>query len=287
MQSNSNINSSKESCYKRLPELFSPFKAAYYFEFNNGKIISPCEYSSIESIYAFILFILPFVFLFYVSLTYTDTNTIPTSTVKLFWAVWFFIIIVLKNVLIKVYRVINYEDRYIVTDVLLLGIRCAQVNKIPFDSIIQVSNNVSLDLRQRVFGFTTDIGEYLFKVSLLLKDGKIYNLYSLGSSQADYQYSLKIARAISQGLDIPLTVCNDGYQLKSVITYSGYAFALKKFNEKKEPRDIFRAIKVFFIIFISVAVLMFVMYVYSMATSKTGIQLYKIRRDIKYIFGIK
>ncbi len=283
MSENNDINYSKEACYKRLPILLAPFNFLYGLEFRDDRIILPCEYKANIVIFSIILaLILPFF------LTNIVDFNLKLSRLNhmAFMVALPLIVVILRIYLIKTYRVIYFKDKYIVTDVFVFGIHCAQINKINFNSIIKVANDMSWT------GYIIDQNRYddrrdfIYKVSLLLNDGKIFNLYTLGNSKDDYSRSIDIARAISKGLAVPLAICQDGYRLKSVLTYSGYTFSLKKII-KKEKSSIY---KTFLILLISLSFVIYhfgFIYFYQMAKTKTGIEFWKIKRDIKTIFNIK
>ena len=283
MSGDNDIYFNNEACYKRLPVLLAPFNSSYDFEFRDDKIIFPCEYKANIIIYFVIIALIsPLILLIILDYTQKFGSFILEVLVFIFTLFVF----ILRKVFIKPYRVIYYKDKYIATDIFIFGIRCAQINKINFNSINKVANDISWTGYIKDPDKDDDRGDLIYKVSLLLNDGKIFNLYSLGIRKKDYQESINIAKAVSNGLAVPLIICQDGYRLKSVLTYSGYTFSLKKII-KKEKSSIFKLFMLFLAFLFLILNFFGSIYFYSMAKSKTGIELWKIKRDIKTIFKIK
>ena len=211
--------------HQSLADQFLPYRVYYNFDFANDLIICPCEFDSINN-----LFGIAFGFFVPLALCFVSMRFFPGFPKQMYQLFGFLVPIVgfvVKKVCVNIYRVIDYKNKYFITNIYFLGCLCGQINRISFDNIIEVGNDSSIPSNRKV----DELSKYDYKVSLLLKNGKIYKLFTLGDTREDYQRSLEMAEILAEYLNVPLAVCRNDYHLKSVLTFSGYKFALKDNND--------------------------------------------------------
>ncbi len=264
-----------------LQTIFGPYCYNYNIIFENNRIVFPCDYYSINLILFFIV-VLP------LFLPFLNFELLNYRTYQIFSVVWPISLFILKIYFIKIVRVIENVDNCIFTEVSVFGIKIARVNKVWIKDIIEIGNNIFYSRH----GSKTHLPNqktglfHNYKVSVLLRNGKIFNLLNVGESIEDYYASINIAKFFSDFWNIPFFSCNENNQLKSVVTYSGYRLALKEINEEKNvlKNRFFFDLKLLSIAFVLLVGFVVFIYFVSLTKSTHGINTTVIKQDYQRIY---
>ena len=207
--------------HQSLADQLLPYRTYYNFDFANDLIICPCEFESINNLFGIAFGVIVPLAICYVLFRFFPK--IPKEVYQLFVILVPIVGFIVKKICVNIYRVIDYKNKCFITNIYFLGILCGQINRIPFDKIIEVGNDSFISFNRR----RDELSKYDYMVSLLLKNGRIYKLFALGHTRDDYRRSLEMAEILSDYLNVPLAICRDDCHLKSVLTFSGYKLALK------------------------------------------------------------
>ena len=270
--------------FQKLQDLqarFGPYCKNYNIKFENNRIFFPCDYYSINLIFFFIV-VLPLL------LPFLNFELLNQRFYQLFFVVWPISLLILKIYFIKIVRVIENVDNCIFTEVSVFGIKIARVNKVWIKDIIEIGNNIFYSRH----GSKTHLPNqktglfHNYKVSVLLRNGKIFNLLNVGESIEDYYASINIAKYFSDFWNIPFFSCKENGQLKSIITYSGYKLSVKEIDEEKNmlKNRFFFDLKLVSIAFVLLIVFIIFIYFFSLINTTQGINSTIIKQDFHIIF---
>ena len=266
-----------------LQARFGPYCKNYNIKFENNRIFFPCDYYSINLIFFFIV-VLPLL------LPFLNFELLNHRFYQLFFVVWPISLLILKIYFIKIVRVIENVDNCIFTEVSVFGIKIARVNKVWIKDIIEIGNNIFYSRH----GSKTHLPNqktglfHNYKVSVLLRNGKIFNLLNVGESIEDYYASINIAKFFSDFWNIPFFSCNENNQLKSVVTYSGYRLAVKEINEEKNvlKNRFFFDLKLLLISILLIMLFAIAIYFVGLSKSKHGINTVVIKNDVQELYKL-
>ena len=279
------INSFVEYPKKQnLQASFGPYNNNYDIRFDNNRIVFPCDYYSINVVFFFIVvspLCLPFI----------NFGILNYRFYQIFSVVWPISLLAIKYLFVKIVRVIDIAKKCIFTEVRVFGVLViARVNRVWFKDIIEIGNNIFYSRH----GSKTHLPNqktglfHNYKVSVLLRNGKIFNLFNLGESLEDYYASINIAKIFSDFWNIPCFSCKENNQLKSIVTYSGYRLAVKEINEEKnvlKNRFVFD-LKILFISIFLIVLFAITIYFVGLSKSKHGINTVVIKNDVQSLYKL-
>ena len=193
------------------------------------------SYSSFARIIFGVLFMLYggpiFVCLVYLSLE--KHNIIPafsidfnTLSIILTIIALFFIIILSSTNYNNYKRVIDFSKKAIYTEDNILIFKTIVYDYVEFENLQKVGNNVEYYVEKpspqnnreyEVNSYKVNsktLYYHNYYVSFVINNGDFWNYFKIGTFYADYQLSLKFAKALSETLNLPLFKCKDNACVK-------------------------------------------------------------------------
>lgn len=245
-----------------------------------------------------IVFILFVIYLFFRSdflEKFFDTFSKNQDLIGILSLAWFFIAVFFFRMSFRVDSVLDREKKIIYTVLNIFDLILIKFNKLCFEDIAEVGNNVAIYQggggrgRARLLPLHPITNRvHIYLVSFLLKNGKILSI-PIGNDIKSYYNSQDIAIAISDLWYLPLKTCQDDCRLvlnKKEASKGNYTFEEQKiepFTIKKGLTELSKILAIVFFAFITICTFF---YITGAINSKRGLTKERVIRDLKDLFGI-
>ncbi len=191
-----------------------------------------------------------FVYLVYLSLE--KHNIIPAISIEhntlsiILTIIAILFIIILSSTNYNNYkRIIDFSKKAIYTEDNILIFKTMVYDYVEFENLQKVGNNVEYQVEKPhprnhskydADGYKVNsktMYYHTYYVSFVINNGDFWNYFEIGTFYADYQLSLKFAKALSETLNLPLFKCKDNACVK--LDYSENVIKPILYEEIIEP----------------------------------------------------